>query len=109
MVNMENIETMGDWERKKAIFLLKIAEDLGINTGSYGELAVNPSSGYTYLWVEDHNFCLYLPITCELTKSDIYAIWSNPEDGEEIEISLSDDTTLEDLEEWAEKLSKDGE
>ena len=43
MVNMNTTE-MCEWERKKAIYLLNIAEDLGIDTSSYGELAVNPNN-----------------------------------------------------------------
>ena len=96
---------MGKWEMEKAIFLQKTAVDLGMDLTGYGEIGVNPNSGYTYLWLEDYNFTLYMPISCDLKKSDIYALWSNPEDGEEIEKELTNRTTLRMLEDWAEKLS----
>jgi len=104
MVNKENMNKMCDWERKKAIFILSVAEELGMNTSGYGEVAVNPNSGYTYLWLEDYSFTLYMPINCDLVKSDIWALWSNPNDGEEIEMQLSEDTTLKELEDWASGL-----
>jgi hypothetical protein len=75
-----------------------------MNTKGYGEIAVNNNSGYTYLWLEDYNFTLYMPISCELQKSDVYALYSCFYDGEETEMSLSNDTTLEDLENWASEL-----
>ena len=105
-----NYEKMGKWELEKAIFLQSVAVKLGMDVSGYGEVAVNPNSGYTYLWLEDYNFCLYMPINCDLVKSDVLAMWTSPEDGTEEEKSLEDGTTLNDLEEWAEELSKkDGE
>jgi hypothetical protein len=100
------LNDMCDWERKKAVFLMGIAEDLGISTSSYGEVAVNPNSGYTYLWSEDYNFSLYMPINCELKKSDVVALWTNSENGEEHEFNLKEDTTLKDIEDWAESQEK---
>ena len=100
------LNSMCDWERKKAIFLMGIAEDLGINCSGYGEIAVNSNSGYTYLWSEDYNFSLYMPISCDLKKSDIVALWTNSEDGEEREFNLKEDTILEDIEAWAEEQEK---
>jgi hypothetical protein len=101
-----NYEKMGKWELEKAIFLQSVAVKLGMDVSGYGEVAVNPNSGYTYLWIEDYQFCLYMPINCDLVKSDVYAMWTSPEDGTEEEMSLEDGTTLNDLEEWAEELSK---
>lgn len=100
-----NYENMVKWELEKAVFLQKIAVDLGMDLTGYGEVAVNPNSGYTYLWLEDYNFTLYMPISCELKKTDIVALWTNSEDGEEIEIDLKNNTTLANIEAWAEKLS----
>jgi len=99
------LNNMCDWEKKKAIFLMGLAGDLGISLGdsSYGEVAINDNSGYTYLWSEDYNFSLYMSINCELQKSDVVALWTNSEDGEERELNLTENTTLEDLEKWAEK------
>lgn len=108
MVNVD-LNKMCDWERKKAVFLLNVAESLGMDTSGYGDLAVNSNSGYTYLWLEDYCFTLYMPINCELVKSDVWALWTNSEDDEEIEINLKEDTTLQDLEEWADNLNKEAE
>jgi len=96
---------MGDWERKKAIFLMSIAEGLGMNLNSYGEVAVNQNSGYTYLWSENYNFSLYMPINCELIKADVYALWTNSDDGREEEISIKD-MDLKDIEKWADDQEK---
>lgn len=104
MVDFSNLNDMCEWEQDKALFLIKVAKSLGMNTKSYGDLAVNPNSGYTYLWLEDYSFTLYMPINCELNKDDVYALWSSPEDGEEVEFKLTESTTLEDLELWAKKL-----
>lgn len=116
MVNYENLNKMGSWERQKAMYLIRVAEDLGMDTEGYGELAVNENSGYTYLWLEDYYFTLYMPINCELQLSDVYALYSCPYNGEETETCLISDkkgiqtlTTLKDLEKWAEELSKESE
>ena len=104
-MEFENLNKMCDWERKKAIFILGVAEDLGMNTSDYGDIAVNDTSGYTYLWIDNYNFTLYMPIDCELKKEDIYAQWTNLENGEEEEISIKD-MTLKDVEDWAEEQKK---
>lgn len=100
------LNDMCDWERKKAVFLMGIAQDLGINLSSYGEVAVNKNSGYTYLWSEDYNFSLYMPISCDLIKSDIFALWTNQINGNEEEMQLTAETTLKDIEEWADSQEK---
>ena len=70
-----------------------------MNLDCYGEIGVNNNSGYTYLWLEDYNFTLYMPINCELSKNDIYALWTNMENGDEDEMTLGN-STIEDIEEW---------
>ncbi len=100
-----NYKNMVKWELEKAVYLQKIAVDLGMDLTGYGEVSVNPNSGYTYLWLEDYSFALYMPINCDLVKTDVVALWTNPEDGEEIEFDLKDETTLNDLIDWAEELS----
>lgn len=92
---------MCDWERQKAIFLMGEAEKLGISLGekSYGEVAVNSSSGYVYLYEEMLSFSLYMPINCELKKSDIYASWTCSECGQEEETQLTESDRLTDIEE----------
>jgi hypothetical protein len=69
-----------------------------MDTSKYGEVAVNQNSGYTYLWLEDYNFSLYMPINCELVKTDITALWSCSDCGQEEEFSLNDSSTLQDIE-----------
>jgi len=101
MVNYDNLNKMCEWEQEKALFIVQIAKKLGIDTSGYGELAVNITSGYTYLWLEDYNFTLYMPINCNLDKSDVWALHTDSENGNESEYQLKDDTTLEDLTQWA--------
>lgn len=101
-----NNKNMGEWELQKASFLMLEASKLGMKITGYGQCDVNQSSGNTYLWLEDYNFCLFMPINCELVKSDIYASYSCPINGEETELALEDKTTLKDLEKWASKLDK---
>jgi len=98
-----NFNKMCEWERKKAIFLMYISDNLGYDL-SNAEVDVNSSSGYVYVWSEDFNFSLYMPINCDLIKSDVWALWTNSEDGEEIEFNLKDDTTLKNLEDWVRGL-----
>jgi hypothetical protein len=102
------LNDMCDWERKKAIYLLSVADDLNMNLDCYGELAVNNNSNYTYLWLKDYNFSLYMPIDCELTKKDVRVLWTNSDDGEEREISLGD-KDLNDIEKWIEEQEKSRE
>ena len=107
-MNTEKISSMCDWERKKAVFLMGIAEnDLNMNLSDYGEIAVNENSGYTYLWLENCNFSLYMPISCELKKTDICALWSCSNCGEELDYSLKVCDTLKDIEEAISELEKE--
>ena len=100
-----NFKNMGEWETEKALFLCNEARKLDMDISGYGFCDVNPNSGNTYLWLEDYNFCLFMPINCDLVKTDIQACYSCPIDGEEDFIDLEDGTTLQDLEKWASKLS----
>lgn len=102
-----NLNQMCDWERKKAVFIMGVAEDLGIDLNSYGEVAVNQNSKYTYLWSENHNFSLYMPIDCELIKTEIYALWSCPECGQEEEYNLNENDNLKDIEEAINEIEKE--
>ena len=99
-MNFENLNNMVQWERQKALYLIDTAEKLGMNLERYGELAVNPNSGYTYLWLEDYNFCLYMPISCDLKRSDIYVLYTCPIDGEETEETLDYFSGLTGIENW---------
>ena len=104
-MNYQGLEKMCGWERSKAIFLLSEAERLNMDLDSYGEIAVNQSSGYTYLWLEDYPFTLYMPISCELKKEDVMVMWTNPEDGEEVETEL-ENKSLNELYDWVKEQEK---
>lgn len=101
-MKIEN-EKMGTWELQKAGYLLQAAGDLGMDLSGYGMLDVNPNSGYTYLWLEDMPYTLYMPITCKLTKSDVMASWSCGNCGAEFETELKNKNTNA-LEKWVNGL-----
>mgnify|MGYP003650850571 FL=1 len=70
---MEILKTMSLWELEKAMFLLKTAKELNMDVNtSESILSVNNNSGYTYLWCENYNFTLFMPISCELTRENVY-------------------------------------
>lgn len=95
-----NYEKMTSWEIEKASYLIITAKQLGMDLQSYGEVAVNQYSGYTYIWLEDYDFTLYMPINCELKREDIYVLYTDSETGEEIEESLKHFETLNDIYEF---------
>lgn len=101
------LNNMCSWERQKAVFLIGLAEELGINLDNYGEVAVNENSGYTYLWSEGLNFSLYIPINCELKKTDVYALWNCSYCGNEEETQLKDEDNLNDIEERIQEIEKE--
>ena len=92
------------WELSKAIYLIKTAKRLCMNLNSYGEIAVNPNSGYTYIWLEDYPFTLYMGIDCRLNEYDVWVLHTNSEDGEETERRLSDFDCIEEIYDWVESL-----
>lgn len=101
-------ENMVTWERKKAVYLMEVAEDLGMDTSSYGTLAVNPNSGYTYLWLEDYNFTLYMEINCKLCRDDVWVSIYNFDNGDEAETELGN-MDMEEIQEWIEETRKEWE
>jgi len=103
------LDSMGKWERQKAMFLIEKADDLGMNISGYGEISVNPNSGYTYLWSEDYPFTLYMPINCELKDEDVWVMWTDPNDGEEHEDTLDEFETIDAIYAWVEELEKASE
>jgi len=92
------------WELTKAIYLVQCAKKLCMNLNSYGEIAVNPNSGYTYLWSEDYPFTLYMEIDCRLNENDVWVQFTDLEDGEETKRRLSEFESIEDIYEWIESL-----
>jgi hypothetical protein len=102
-----NFEKMGIWETQKAAFLILEAAKLGMKVDGYGDVNVNQNSGYTYLWLEDYSFCLYMEINCELERRDIYVMWSDPEDGEEKEERLTNFKDITAIYKWVDKLERE--
>lgn len=84
---------------RKIGLLITKASDLGMDVSGYGFADENPNSGYVYLWLEDYSFTLFI----DLGSDDIQAIWSNPYDGQEVEITVGN-MSLFDLEEWVDSL-----
>jgi hypothetical protein len=92
-------------ELRKVALLMTRASDLGMNLSSYGEANVNKDSGYTYLWLEDYPFTLFVGTDLD----DVWACWSNPEDGEETVTNVLDDMTLDNLYDWVSYLEEQSE
>jgi hypothetical protein len=84
---------------RKIGLLITKASELGMDVSGYGFADENNNSGNVYLWLEDYPFTLYIG----LGSDTIYALWSNPNDGEEIEIDV-EGKSLSELEDWAQKL-----
>jgi hypothetical protein len=104
-MELQSLNNMCLWERKKAIYLMEIAENkLNMNLSNYGEIAVNQNSGYTYLWLEDYNFTLYMAINCDLTINDIYVLYSDLETGNETEQTLNNFDDIDHIYKWIEKI-----
>jgi hypothetical protein len=95
-----NYDQMTDWEIQKASYLILTAKELGMKLDSYGEVNVNPNSGYTYIWLEDYGFSLYMPISCELQRKDVYVLLTDYETGEEIDESLEHFESIQDIYEF---------
>ena len=89
---------------RKIGLLITKASELGMGIGGYGFADENPNSGNVYLWLEDYAFTLYIG----LGSDDIYALWTNPEDGEEIETEV-EGCDLSELESWANALYNDSQ
>lgn len=102
-----NFKNLGSWETEKALYLCKVAKStLDWDLTDYGTCDVNPNSGYTYLWLESQPVCLYMEINCKLSESDIWVMWTNPENGEEVEESLDKFESMIEIYKWVEDLEK---
>lgn len=94
-----NTKNMGSWSLQKAGYLLVVAGNLNMELDGSGVVDVNENSGYVYLWLEDYSFTLYMPICCELVKSDVWALWSD-DTGFEYSMRLLESTTLTEINQW---------
>lgn len=81
---------------RKAALLITKASQLGMDVSGYGDIGENCDSGNVYIWLEDYPFTLYIG----LGSDTIYALWSNPNNGEDEEIEAGT-MSLDDLENWA--------
>ncbi len=98
-------ENLVSWEQEKAVYLQKIAIELGMDLDGQGEIGVNRYSGYTYLWLEDYSFVLYLSIACELKRRDVWVLTTDNATGEEFEEELiAIGTSVDELESWANEV-----
>lgn len=92
-------------ELRKIALLMTKASDLGMDLSGYGFADMNPNSGHVYLWLEDYPFTLFI----SLGSDDIWALWSNPEDGEEVVTNVIDEMTLDNLYDWVQQLELESE
>ena len=104
MRNTEAFNNMTEWEQRKALYLQQVALDLHIELDDMVEIGVNQSSGYTYLFSYDLPFVLYMPISCELTRDNVWVMTTDNMSGEEYERTLND-ATQSDLELWSMKMT----
>jgi hypothetical protein len=102
---MEINQNLGANAQRKMALLITKASDLGMKLSSYGEVGENDRSGNVYLWLEDYPFTLFIG----LGSDDIWALWSNPEDGEETVTNVIDEMTLENLYDWVSELEQQTE
>jgi hypothetical protein len=100
-----NINKMCNWERKKSIYLMEIAENkLNMDLSEYGFCDVNQSNGNVYIWLENYPFSIYLPINCELTESDVIVLYTDNNHGDETELTLDNFDDIDDIYKWIEKI-----
>jgi hypothetical protein len=96
---------LGNKQLRKIALLMVKASDLGMNLSGYGVADENPNSGYTYLWLEDYPFSLFM----SSNSDEVWALWSNPEDGEETVTNVIDGMTLDNLYDWVQQLELESE
>ena len=90
--------------RKIALLITK-ANDLDMDISGYGMANENQYSGHVYLWLEDYPFTLFIDLGSDTVK----AMWTNPEDGNEVDFELTSETTLCDLYDWVSELESESE
>lgn len=98
-----NTENMCANEIRKLALLITKASELGMDIGGYGEVGVNESSGYVYLWLEDYAFTLYIPPS---QRNTVYALWTNTNNGDEIETPVKY-KSLDQLIKWCTALDRE--
>lgn len=101
---MKISEKLQGWELDKALYLIKVANQINMDLSEYTIVDVNNTSGYVYLFDDNYNFSLYMPINCDLIKDDIYALYTDFDNGDEHEIDLSSINDVEQIENWIDDL-----
>lgn len=99
------------WEFEKISYIFKaVRERLGFELWHKGtQFGVNPNSGYSWVWSEDYPASFYMPINCELQPDQVYALWTNPENGDEQECELIHFNNDEDFYAWIEEQERSAE
>jgi len=92
------------WELQKAMYLITCANDLNMTLSDLTYIDVNIHSGYTYLYDENYNFTLYMPINCDLIKSDVYVLYCDNHNGDETETTLNTFINLKEIEIWCDEV-----
>jgi hypothetical protein len=96
-----NNKNMCNNEVRKVGLLITEASRLGMDVSGYGMADVNQNSGNVYLWLEDYPACLYIGLSGD---DEIYACYSDPEDGEEFETTTDDWSSVDDMYEWVDSI-----
>jgi uncharacterized protein (DUF302 family) len=101
---MKISEKLQGWELEKALYLIKVANQINMEFSEYTIIGVNNNSGYVYLFDDNYNFTLYMPFNCDLIKGDVYAQYTDFDNGEEYEIDLSTISDVSQIENWINKI-----
>lgn len=96
------------WEAEKIMYIFKaLRQRLNLDLWGEAETGVNPNSGYSWVWSEDYPVSFYMPINCDLQESDVWVLWSNPENGDEQEAQLTDFNSVEDIYDWVKEQEEE--
>jgi|688.fasta_scaffold20537_13 hypothetical protein len=101
---MKISENLQGWELDKALYLIKTANNLGMVLND-AIIDVNNNSGYVYIYSENYDFCLYMPINCELILNDVYVLYTDMNNGQEFEICLNELFSLKQIKIWVNEQS----
>jgi hypothetical protein len=101
---MKISEKLQGWELDKALYLIKVANSINMELSEYTIVDVNNNSGYVYLFDDNYNFSLYMPINCDLIKDDVYALYTDFDNGDEHEIDLSTINDVSQIDLWIDEL-----
>lgn len=101
---MKISEKLQGWELDKALYLIQTANKLGMVLND-AIIDVNNNSGYVYIYSENYDFCLYMPINCELRLKDVYVLYTDMNNGEEFEISMNELLNLKHIKIWVKEQS----